>query len=235
MNEAEGSPTNSLVAAAHELKTPLLLMRQLSMQLAMTDDPVKQSQTIERIRLTSEKSLRLVDTLTKSARLDDAMFELEPVHLVGLCKEVVDELFPLTSAFNQKLLFQDKSRSAVVVGNRELIRSLLMGLIDNAVQYDSESDVIEVSTRISRQQVSLSVRDHGPTIDLAEFRKIRESLGKAKLPISARPLSSGLGLMIAGKFVSAMSGELSLTRHRSGGMTFTANLPISRQLSLLEE
>ena len=74
MNEAEGS----LVAAAHELKTPLVLMRQLSIQLAQTDDPRKNTEIIERIRLTAERSLRLTDSLTKSARLADALFELEP-------------------------------------------------------------------------------------------------------------------------------------------------------------
>ena len=229
MNEAEGS----LVAAAHELKTPLVLMRQLSIQLAQTDDPRKNTEIIERIRLTAERSLRLTDSLTKSARLADALFELEPVQLNGLCREVVEEISPLTHALGQKITVGFAKKPLVAVANRELMRSLLLGLIDNAAQYNGENQNIEISSRISRHSVALSVRDHGPIIDLGEFRRLQQSVGQEPQPLTARPLSSGLGLLIAQRFTQAMNGKLSLERHRSGGMTFTVDLPASHQLSLM--
>lgn len=54
----------SIYVAAHELKAPLVLMRQLALELksAGADDKV----TIERLLMTVERSLRLVEQLTKT-------------------------------------------------------------------------------------------------------------------------------------------------------------------------
>lgn len=231
MDDFGGSLGGGLVAAAHELKTPLVLVRQLSLQLAETDDEKARAEIIRRIRLTSERSLRLVDNLTRAARLESAMFEMEPILLSGLCREVVDELAPLTTALDQEFQIKIGRSPLVAVGNRDLLRSLIMGLVDNALQYNRPGSAVEISTRIRRGEAELAVRDYGAATSLAEFRHLRDHLGSRAMPIAARPLSSGLGLLIAQKFAAAMNGRLSVERHRAGGLTFRAHLPASQQLS----
>ncbi len=227
--------SSSLIAAAHELKSPLVLLRQLSFEMQELNSS-NQMKLSEKVRLTSERALRLVDNLTKTARLQDAMFELEPVQLNGIFAEVLEEMSPLARALDQKFSLKVAKSMPAVVGNRDLLGGLLVNLLDNSLQYNSSAQAIEISARISRptREATIAVRDHGTAIGLAEFRHLSESLGRAKQPISARPLSSGLGLFIAGEFARAMKGRLSVTRHRSGGLTFAASLPISHQLSLLE-
>lgn len=224
---------SSIVAAAHELKTPLVLLRQLSLQLVETTDEPAKTEIIRRMRLTSERSLRLVDNLTRMARLEDALFSLEPIQLQGLCCEVVDELRPLSQALGQRFAISVGRKSTVAVGNRDLLRSMLIGLVDNALQYNSPGCDVAISARMHRSEAIISVRDNGPVIDLAEFRRLSDSLGKRAAPIAARPLSSGLGLLIADRFAQAMHGRLTVHRHHAGGVTFRAHLPISAQLSLL--
>jgi K+-sensing histidine kinase KdpD len=223
----------SLVAAAHELKTPLVLMRQLSYELESCDDVTRRNETIRRMRLTAERSLRLADNLTKMARLEDAMFTMEPIQISGLCHEVIDELSPLSRALQQTFTVNVSGKSTVAVGNRDLLRSLLMGLIDNALQYNSASP-IQISVNARRGETVIAVRDHGPIMDLHEYRRLAKSLGSHTMPISARPLSSGLGLMIAGRFAAAMYGRLTVSRHHSGGMTFRTHLPTSSQMSFAD-
>lgn len=230
MSELEGSA----VAVAHELKTPLVLLRQLALLLEQTDNPVKEKEIVQRLRFTSERSLRLVDSLTKTARLEDALFELEPVQLNNLCMSLVDELSPLAQAHEQDLKLHPARQPLVAVGNRELLNSLLSGLIDNAIQHNPNGAKVEVASRLHDGEAVVSVRDFGSTIDLSDFRALKDSIGKRALPISARPLSSGLGLFVASQFLVAMNGHLSIQRHYNGGMTFSAHLPLSRQLSLLE-
>ena len=225
---------NSLITAAHELKTPLVLMRQLAIELENTDDESRKQEITRRIKLTAERSLRLADNLTKMARLEDAMFEMEPIQLTGLISEVVDEISPLSKAMGQQICIQTGKKPLVAVGHRELLRSLMMGLIDNAIQYSQSSKRIDISTKIKENESLISIRDYGAIIDLAEYRKVSESLGQRTMPLSSRPLSSGLGLLIASRFAAAMGGHLSMSRHHSGGVTFRAHLPSSLQLSLLE-
>ncbi|GHU10008.1 hypothetical protein FACS189431_8710 [Alphaproteobacteria bacterium] len=223
----------SLVAAAHELKTPLVLMRQLSYELESCDNLAQRNEIIRRMRLTADRSLRLADNLTKMARLEDAMFAMEPIQIGGLCREVIDELSPLSRALEQTFDIKISGKSAVAVGNRDLLRSLLMGLVDNALQYNSDGP-IRISVNARGDETVITVRDHGPIMDLGEYRQLARSLGSQTMPISARPLSSGLGLMIAGRFAAAMHGRLSVSRHHSGGMTFRTHLPMSSQMSFAD-
>jgi Signal transduction histidine kinase len=225
---------SSLIACAYELKTPLILMRQLSLELENTNDIKRQKEICQQMRITAERSLRLADNLTKTARLEDAMFELEPVHVSSLCREVADEMSPLADFMSQKVIVKSTRKAPVCVGNRELLRSLLIGLVDNALQCTQEHDNVYITTRINRSGIELAVRDSGPVIDLANFKKLKDSLGKHNQPILARPSLSGLGVVIAEKLINAMHGELFISRHYSGGVTFKALLPISRQLSILE-
>jgi two-component system sensor histidine kinase QseC len=226
---------SSIIAAAHELKAPLALLRQLSFELESTTDENHRREIIRRIRLTTERSLRLTDNLTKMARLGDAMFEMEPVQLSGLCHEVADELMPLSKSLGISFDIKVGKKPVVVVGHRELMRSLMIGLLDNALQYNQNEQPIQISVRLSAGKAMILVRDRGPIISLNQYRKLTNSLGNQAMPISARPLSSGLGLVIADRFVGAMRGRLSISRHRAGGMTFKVHLPLSRQLGLMEQ
>lgn len=223
---------NSLIAAAHELKTPLVLVRQLNLELAETDDQRRRDEIIRRIRLTTERSLRLVDNLTKSSRLEDGLFSLEPVQLNGLCHEVVDELTPLSRALGQTFDLDVGRRPLLAVGSRDLLRSLLIGLVDNALQYNPCGQAIKISAGYRQGRAVLAVADNGPVINLAEFRRLRATVGQQALPMADRPLSSGLGLMIAQQFATVMQGSLKLRRHRRGGLTLAVDLPISAQLDL---
>ena len=232
MNGVEGQES-SLAAVAHELKTPLVLMRQLSFELENCSDASRRQEIIQRMRLTTERSLRLADNLSKISRLDGAMFELEPIQTSGLINEVIDELSPLSRYLKQEIIIKSSKKPLVALGNRELLFSLLIGLLDNALRCSENHNPILITTQTKNQESILSVRDNGPTIDLAQYRKLSSSLGQQSMPISARPHSSGLGLIVASRLATAMNGRLSISRHHAGGMTFAVHLPISVQLSLL--
>lgn len=229
----------SIAVAAHELKAPLGLLRQLSLMLreeapgTRLDDNAVQ-QLLERMTLTSERSLRLVDMLTKHARLEDGLFELEPVHVGRVCEEVAHELTPLSKAMGQELRVKIPRRSLLAVANRDLLRSIMLGLCDNALAYGGENQPIVLGAQqCTGNRVRMSVRDYGPQLSADVFRKLEERLGRSAQPISQRPSSSGLGLYVAGQFAAVMQGELGVTRHRTNGTTFYVDTPASAQLSLL--
>jgi len=220
----------SLIACANELKSPLILVRQLTFELEKTNDIKRREEIYAQIRTVTERSLRLADNLTKAARLEEAMFEFEPVQIVGLCHEVINEL----KTNKSKIIIRSTQKSPVCVGNRDLLKSLLMGLVDNALQYSGEKDKIYITTRIRNQSIELLVRDEGPLVNLKNFRNLKENLGRHSSPLTARPLTSSLGIALSEKFINTMNGKLSISQHQSGGITFRAILPTSKQMSLLE-
>jgi signal transduction histidine kinase len=226
----------SLVVAAHELKAPLALVRQLSLTLEDGNISIEeQKHMLRQISLTSERALRLTSDLTRSVRLPDALFTLEPINPQQLCEDIVRDLTPLFSAHDREVKLTSRRRSLLLVGNRDLLRRIIMNFSDNALNY-AEGDArveIKIDTRNAGQVIRLGVRDYGPAVSNDIFKSLRNKLlVSSASTIHARPQSSGLGLYIVGQFAEAMNGNIGVTRHRDGA-TFYVDLLASKQLSLL--
>lgn len=221
----------SIYVAAHELKAPLVLMRQLILELKSSDP--ENARTIERLMLSVERSLRLVDQLTKTSRLEDGLFETEPLLAQALCAVVAEELTPFARQHNQRIVTRASRQSGMVVGHRSLLVALLVNLCDNALQHNPAGQRVIISANARAEGVVFSVRDFGPKLCRKQFDALNSRAGTGPLPLGNRPRSSGLGLWIAGQFAAAMNGELLLTRHHTEGITVSVLLPHSKQLSLL--
>lgn len=220
----------SLVAAAHELKAPLAVVRQLALAIqdeaAEPDDIMKM---VERITLTSERALRLTSDLTQGSRLQDALFELEPLDVLPLCRDVVDELSPLYRARGHELVMSRSRRGLpLAVGHRDLLRRILINFADNALHYATADGRVELFATYRRKDdiIRLGVRDYGPGLE----SNIKFFERPAKL--TYRPTSSGLGLYLAKQFAEAMNAEVGVTRHRDGA-SFYVDIAKSTQLRLL--
>lgn len=213
--------------AAHELKSPLALIRQLASSL---DDDMTAQQRREiarRIELTSERSLRLTSNLTRAQRLEPTLFPLEPLNTLAICSDVVRELTPLYQARGRNLKLRTRASAPLAIGNRDLLTRVLLQFVDNALQY-AASDVVELAVNSSRRgEIRIGVRDYGPAVtDLHQQTKHQRVI------TPRRPESSGLGLMISQQFARAMNGQIGVTRHRDGA-SFYIELKQSRQLSLV--
>lgn len=226
-----------LIVAAHELKSPLALVRQLSLMLEGDGVPLDdQKRMLRQISLTSERALRLTSDLTRSVNLSDALFELEPINPQQLCKDIVCELTPLFEAHNRKVKLVSRRSSLLLVANRDLLRRIILNFSDNALNYaedDNTSVEIKIKMRNSGKTIRLGVRDYGPALSNDLLKSLRSKLvNVSPTSIHARPQSSGLGLYIVSRFADAMNGKIGVIRHRDGA-TFYVDLQASRQLSLL--
>ena len=222
---------SGLIAAAHELKAPLALIRQLTLQIERS--ALYESSNVRlatQARLSAERALRLTTDLTRAARLEDALFELEPVNPVAICESVTKELGEYFEAHGKKLSVKQARNIPLVIAHHDLLRRIVAAFSDNALQYGGE----EVQVCIRKQptgHIRIAVRDYGPALSLADFRAIRHKL-TAPQSVHARPQSSGLGLYIAGQFAETMRGVIGMTRHRDG-VSFYVDMRASTQLSLL--
>ena len=224
----------SLTAAAHELKSPIALMRQLALRLDAGDVSPQQRRLIQQITLTSERALRLTSDLTRSARLEDALFELEPINPEQLCRDIATELAPLFEAHGRSLAVSHRAHPLLLVANRDLLRRILTNFSDNALHYSQPGTAVHMQIQAFTKTgtVRVGIRDFGPALSTALWRALRKKLKHAPQAVHARPQSSGLGLFIASQFAEAMDGTIGATRHRDGA-TFYVELQASRQLSLL--
>lgn len=224
------------VMASHELKSPLALIRQLSLALesSATMSDAERQQLVRRITLTSEHALRLTTNLTKASRLEDSLFEMEPLNPRQVCEDVANELFPLYKARGKELRVASKYRPLLVVANRDLLRRIILNFGDNALYYAGDATPVELKV-VSMQKtgrIRMGVRDYGPAIPTQVWERLQQHLGTDVQTLHARPQASGLGLYVAGQFANAMNGTIGATRHHDGA-TFYVDLTASTQMRLL--
>lgn len=230
-----GYQVTPLVAAAHELKAPLALMRQMALRLeepSLSD--AERHRLLRQTVLTSERALRLTSDLTRVSRLDDALFTLEPLNPEQLCLDVVAELTPLFNAYERQITVRTRKHPLLLVANRDLLRRILLGFGDNALHYSLPGTAVDIQIKAFQRAgtIRIGVRDYGPALSSDMWRQLQKRLRRAPQPIHARPQSSGLGLYIAQQFANTMHGRIGAIRHKDGA-TFYVELQASSQLQLL--
>ena len=214
---------------AHELKAPLAVLRQLAFALPEMDVDGERLRD-EMVRV-SERAMRQVNDLSRVRRLEDGLFEMEPVAVRAVCDDVANELTRLFEDRGRGLRVKYANRARLVNANAELLFGVVYNFLVNAVRYSGEGSETLLSVRDSRGRVRVMVRDYGPSLPVGIWRKLKNGRIDEPVKVAMRPGSSGLGLFIASKFSRYMGADVGAVRHRDG-TSFYVELDISKQASL---
>lgn len=223
MKEVDG-----VLVAAHELKAPLTVLRQLALsfdEMDVTNEHIR----AEMVNV-SERALRQVNDLTKISRLEDGLFEMEPVAVRAVCDDVARELGYLFAENHRELRIKYVNRTKLVNANRELLYSVVYNFLLNAMHY-AEEGYAELKVGDAKGRVKIMIRDYGPALPVGIWREMKRGWIEQPVSIAMRAGSSGLGLYIASKFSRYMGATVGAVRHRDGA-SFYVELPISKQASL---
>lgn len=225
MNEEVGG----ILVAAHELKAPLAVLRQLAFSFDEMD--AKGEHIRSEMISVSERALKQVNDLTKIRSLEEGLFEMEPVSVRAVCDDVSRELEALFSYNRRNLSVKYTNRARLVVANRELLHSVVYNFLLNAMHYSDEESEASLIVRDMKGKVRISIRDYGPALPVDIWHEMKRGWIKKPVSVAMRPGSSGLGLYIASKFSHYMNAEVGAIRHRDG-TSFFVELPVSKQASL---
>ncbi len=221
------------IAAASELTSPLVLMRQLGLAVGadgISDDERKLLG--ERLALTSERALGMASSLSMTTT-DQQVFALEPVNPLSVCKEVIHELTPMFSAYDRKITLQSRTRTPLMVANRTILQRILLAFGDNALHYGSDEHPVQMAISGHGDRVRIGVRDYGPAVPIDMWKRLEGRVSRRALaPLSNRPQASGVGLLTAQRLAEMMDSVVGIVRHRDGA-TFYVDLRMSGQMSLL--
>ena len=233
LNPSEFNLNSNLVVLAHELKSPLALMRQMALFIDQGNlDPQKNHRYLQQIVATGERGLRLVSDLTRVANIDQLQLNFEPINVLELCHQVKLELDPLYKLHHKNLVVHRKRRQYLAVADSYLLKSILIHFCDNALHYADQTHPVKLEVSQTRQTIRISIKDHGPRLATYLWRQLKKRQLLTPQTISSRPQSSGLGLCIAQQFAEMMSAQLGVCSHNDG-VSFYVDLVASSQLSLL--
>jgi signal transduction histidine kinase len=209
--------------AAHELRTPLAVMR-AELDLLLTGPEPSPSEVREaaaRLRRTVLSSERLLERLLTLTRGMLTPGDREPVPLDRIARRELagaDE-----AAHAQGLVLRPALREAPAYGDPWLLSELVGNLVGNAVKYNRPGGWIAVDTRTAGDHVVLEISNSGQPVAEADLAGLLEPFRRARQQRTGS--SSGLGLSIVRAVVAAHGGELSLTALADGGLTVRVSLP----------
>jgi signal transduction histidine kinase len=218
-----------VVEMAHDLRSPLTSIMFLAeaMQLGQSG-PINETQR-RQLGLIRSAALCLcaaasdvLDLSRGGENLTDR--EPAPFSISDLFRSVRDLARPLAEEKGLDLRFLAPELEERIGHNRAVAR-VLLNLTTNALKF-TERGFVEVAARETGDgRVEFSVRDTGPGLN-------PEGLGGLLQPFRTTPTarphfsSSGLGLAICNKLVTAMGSRLEVTTHPDGGTKFTFQLEL---------
>ena len=213
-----------LADAAHELRTPLAVLKLQAENALHADSNAERRNHLERLLSGVDRSTRVVEQLLLLARLDAKAQPFQPrsVLLDEVARDVLAQLAPLAHARRQDLALDHAGSGITTSGEPTLLGALLRNLVENALRHSPEGSEVEVTLREDLGQPIIQVRDHGPGIDPAHLGEIT---GRFVRGHSQDTQGSGIGLAIAAHIAELHSAQLHLANVAGGGLLVTLTFP----------
>lgn len=192
-----------LADAAHELKTPLSLLR---CQVEMGE-----SQGGEILRDIDHLTRQVQQLLILAEVSESRSYRRERFEIGALATEVCELLAPMAERHGVEVLPEDCSTPTTVDGDRSAFGVLLKNLMENAISIAPHGS----SVRLCWDSQGIRVVDSGPGIDPDHLEQVFERFWRAP---SRRDTGAGLGLAICQEVATAHGWSLSASNGAPGAV-----------------
>jgi heavy metal sensor kinase len=216
--------------ASHELRTPLAVLRgETEVALGKVRTVEEYQQSLSLIQDEAERLSRIVEDLFILARepVDTrAVLHKERVSLNDAVKDCARAAQVLAIRKGVRLSLENDSPAILVNGDEELIKRMILNLLDNAVKYTPAGG--EVSLELSQENgnAEIVVRDTGIGIPDSAQPRVFDRFFRVDKARARTIGGAGLGLSIAQWIAEVHSGSIALTSTPNHGSTFTVVLPV---------
>lgn len=213
---------------AHELRTPITLIRGFSQLLSQSIKDSEDPETLRRLRIIdrrSEQLSRLITELLDVTRMEIADFTIQPRPLEyrSLVATVCQDLADVRASRKVDIRGPD---SVMVCGDADRLQQVLINLIDNAFTHGPPTTSVRVILRREGNMLVTRVHDDGPPIPMEERERIFERFYQVGDRHTGLHRGMGLGLYISRRIVEAHEGRIWVEEDEH--TTFAFSLPLAK-------
>ncbi len=210
---------------AHELKTPLTILRGETEVSLLDKRTVKEYQNTLRANLEEiARMLKVIDDLLLLTRADyqPEVFNFEKMNFMPFLKEIYEQSHYLAKKKNITMNIEVPNEDCFIRADEVHLRRLFFNLIDNAIKFTPVGGEIYLKAKIKDRFVETAVCDTGPGIAEKDFDKIFERFYRTDIAKDG----SGLGLSIVDAIAKVHYGKVKVDSRLDQGATFTVVLPV---------
>ena len=205
---------------AHDLRSPLCVIRSAGGALGPAEDPAERMQLAGEVLEQADHMERMCAELLEVTRASEGAGARTPTDLDGA---VVSALAPLLEEASLAgiELRTDLASGCSLLLNEDQLRRALWNLVRNAIEAMPGGGTLRVETRVADGCAEISVMDNGPGIPA----HIADCLFEPFVTAGKRG-GSGLGLAVVRKVVEDHGGTVKARKPEGGGTSFCIALPL---------
>ncbi|MEO1144983.1 MAG: HAMP domain-containing sensor histidine kinase [Cyanobacteria bacterium J06638_22] len=233
--QAQEIARRELVAnVSHDLRTPLTALRvELEAVLDGVVSGQKAEQYLQQACRETDYLNRLVDQLLLLARVDAGQLQVRPqaVSAIAIAQECFSRMHPYAAQAGIQLELGTPSLKAMVLVDPELTGQAVLNLLDNAIKYAPDSELIRLNIlppieKEQHQFIPLQIEDTGKGMNKDTLQKVVDRFYRAD---NSRPKGGiGLGLAIAQHICQLQGGSLDIESELGKGTRVTLFLPMTK-------
>lgn len=182
--------------AAHELRTPLAVVKLQLDVLERASDETERKTVHKKLMCSIDRCAHLVHNLLLLARQEEheaAGLKMFRVSLPAIANEVFEEYLPLAKENGIQLQFIKGGQNIIVLGEPHGLRLMIGNIVQNAIFYTPQGGTVDISIKADGRETLLSVVDNGIGIPEKDRTRIFDRFYRV---LRAQSSGSGLGLAI---------------------------------------
>ena len=227
---ANRAKTAFLTNMSHDMRTPMnAIIGFTDLALLNMDDQALIKDYLEKIRLSSEHLLLLINDVLEMSRIESGKMRLNeaPVNLL----DILDNLTSIVKGEigdKQQELIIDTARvtDENIMCDKLRLDQVLLNLVSNAVKYTPKGSCIDISAKREGDLVKIRIADDGEGIKQEDKEKLFDKFYRGSSPIADNKRSLGLGLYLCKTIIEAHGGSITVEDNEPHGAIFMFTLPV---------
>lgn len=223
--------TDFLTTLSHQILTPLTVIEGWLRLLFHEEEfePAARREFLTMAHQHVDRLIRLVSNFLNLTRIETGRIveERRELDLALLVERIVNRLRPFAADRAIRIDFKWPPGPIMVQGDVDMLESALVNLVDNAVKFSGQGNVVGVKVEETPTEALVHVTDQGVGIPLEALDRVFERYYRIEHPGIPNTAGSGLGLFISKIIVEAHEGRIWVTSEVGLGSTFSFALPRS--------
>ncbi len=226
---ADKAQEDFVAQVAHELFTPLTSMKAIAEMLMLSDvtDPEMQKECFNTINEETDRLTGLIKNLLSVSKMEAGSLGIERslVRTDWLLDQCLPAIEGAARAKNITISKQLPDRFPTIMGDKDLLKVVLVNILGNAVKYTPEQGALRVALLEQDHQVFIEVSDTGHGIAADDLPRVFEKFFRGSGDAVRSQSGSGMGLATAMQIVKLHGGGIDVTSEPGKGACFTVRVP----------
>lgn len=204
-------------ALAHDIKTPLTVVRGNAEMLNDTDQTGDQREFTHYILKNANQMEQYVQMLIELSKAEACyLLQRENVNTRAFLDELYSQIHALVSIKHLKTEFEEKNLPEIINLDSSLMQRAIMNIVSNAVDYSPDGGLIQFFVSAEKHRFRFTVEDSGKGFSAEDLKNAAIQFYQGDSSRSSKS-HYGMGLFIADSIVRQHGGSLSIANSAKGG------------------